>query len=156
MNEPGPRTKTWSRWAKWLAPFAGGLVVAGVIAGISAWRTNEENEAKVRELFDTASRTYQQQAERQAQIDLLYEPCSEQWIQESTENTVGPLQTLVTLRDRAAVTSETRALLQKACTDGDLDAYCEGWAQVVKKWAAEDIGTVEDLERGCRMSVGLE
>jgi len=138
-----------NRWLSWLAPIAAGLVIGGVIAGISVWRTHQDSETQLNRLLDTASSTYQQQAERQGQIDQLYAPCSERWIQETTDNAVESMQTLVTLRDAEAFAGEGRALMQQLCTDGDIEAYCKAYAQVLLKWAVGDIGDAADIEQGC-------
>jgi len=149
MSDPERPAKRGSRWIRWLAPLAGGLVIGGIIAGVSAWRTHQDSESQLNKLLDTASSTYQQQAERQAQIDQLYAPCSERWIQETTGNAVESMQTLVTLRDAEAFAGEGRALMQRLCADGDIEAYCKAYAQTLLKWAVGDIGSVGDIEQGC-------
>ena len=156
MNEPVPPPKKWTRWAKWLAPFIGALLVGGVISGASTWNRNRDTEAQLDKLFEKADAAYQQQAQQQAQIDQLYESCSQEWIEKTTDNTVESLQTLFTLRDPAAFAAEGRDLVQKLCVDGDLEAYCKGYAQVLVKWVVGDLGSAADAERGCRKSVGLD
>jgi uncharacterized RDD family membrane protein YckC len=143
--------RPWYRgWVPLAAVGVTACLAIGIIGGLTIGFTVERDaNARLSELFDDASDAYLTQAERQANIDTLYDPCSSDWTDETAVNSTRSLQSLVGLRDYANARDEIRASVEQFCNDADIGAYCAAYAVAVVRWAAQEDIEKRPVEKGC-------
>jgi len=138
----------------WSTPVLGVGVVAlitlfvtlGVVVGVNV----EESAPHSTRSNAEVDRALDRQDSQQANIDRLHEPCSPEWTSATALNEATTAEVVFGLEDVEDATGEFEAQLSALCDDGDLEAFCRGYAASIVSYKIDPGATLQsDVELEC-------
>ena len=124
------------------------LIVGGIVGFVAELADNDQSDSD-NDVAALETALYAEQDRALEEIANEYAECSAEWVRASAANTVELVERVIRLSDREAHERDLIDALTQLCSDGELEGYCEGNADSLLRWSEGDIGSFEDIKRGC-------